>query len=59
MIVEVAAVVMAAVVAVAVVSAAVDVPVGLLTDEPVNWNVQKQLLIELLTLLSPNRMYTS
>lgn len=58
MIVEVAAVVMAAVVAVAVVSAAVDVPVGLLTDEPVNWNVQKQL-IELLTLLSPNRMYTS
>lgn len=47
MIVKVAAVVMTAAVAAAVVSAAVDVPVGLLTDEPVNWNVQKQSLIEL------------
>ena len=44
MIVEVAAVVMAAVVAAAVVSAAVDVPVGLLTDEPVDRNVQKRLI---------------
>ena len=40
MIVEVAAVVRTAAVAAAVVSAVVDVPVGLLTDEPVNWNVQ-------------------
>ena len=47
MIVKVAAVVMTAAVAAAVASAVVDVPVGLLTDEPVNWNVQKQLLIEL------------
>ena len=47
MIVKVAAVVMTAAVAAAVVSAVVDVPVDLLTDEPVHWNVQKQLLIEL------------
>lgn len=47
MIVKVAAVVTTAAVAAAVASAVVDVPVGLLTDEPVNWNVQKQLLIEL------------
>ena len=47
MIVKVAAVVTTAAVAAAVASAVVDVPVGLLTDEPVHWNVQKQLLIEL------------
>ena len=47
MIVKVAAVVTTAAVAAAVASAVVDVPVGLLTDEPVNWNVQKQLVIEL------------
>jgi len=42
-IVEVAVVVMAVAVAAAVVSAVVDVPVVLLTDEPINsTNVQKQ-----------------
>lgn len=40
MIAAVAVVVMAAAVAAAVVSAAVDVPVGLLTDEPINHKVK-------------------